>query len=241
MWGDREVVQVGGRSFTEKTLAAALNISFTPTLLFFSEDKQVALRLDGYYPPENMLHALAYVSEKKEKVLSYSAYLATVQEQKLDGEMNQADWLKPSPYHLDEWKDKPVAVLFEEANCDFCDQLHQKTFTNEAAPELLDAFHIIQVNRHAPTPITLHDGTQTTAKEWASELNLGFSPSILFLNTEGEEVMKVDAMFKTFHILGVFDYVSSGAYLSEPSFQRFLSEKAEHIISTGKDVNIWSY
>ncbi|NDA15481.1 MAG: DUF255 domain-containing protein, partial [Gammaproteobacteria bacterium] len=29
MWGDREVVQVGGRSFTEKTLAAALSVNFT--------------------------------------------------------------------------------------------------------------------------------------------------------------------------------------------------------------------
>ena len=31
MWGDREVIQVGGRSFTEKTLAAALSVNFTPT------------------------------------------------------------------------------------------------------------------------------------------------------------------------------------------------------------------
>ena len=34
MWGDREVVQVGGQSFTEKTLAQALGVQFTPTLFF---------------------------------------------------------------------------------------------------------------------------------------------------------------------------------------------------------------
>ena len=48
-------------------------------------------------------------------------------------------------------------------------------------------------------------------------------------------------MFKTFHVLGVFDYVASKAYVHEPSFQRYLSERAEHIQATGKDVNIWSY
>ncbi len=69
MWGDREVVQVGGRAFSEKTLAAALDVDFTPTLLFFSEDRKVVLRLDGYYPPTEFIHALTYVSDKLETVI----------------------------------------------------------------------------------------------------------------------------------------------------------------------------
>ncbi|HIN60481.1 MAG TPA: thioredoxin, partial [Gammaproteobacteria bacterium] len=31
MWGDREVVRVDGQTFSEKTLAAALRVQFTPT------------------------------------------------------------------------------------------------------------------------------------------------------------------------------------------------------------------
>ena len=32
MWGDREVITVSGREFTEKTFAAALKVQYTPTL-----------------------------------------------------------------------------------------------------------------------------------------------------------------------------------------------------------------
>ena len=60
MWGDREVVQVGGQSFTEKTLAQALRVQFTPTLLFFNEAGEGGLRGNGYYPPRGVRAALGY-------------------------------------------------------------------------------------------------------------------------------------------------------------------------------------
>ena len=44
-----------------------------------------------------------------------------------------------------------------------------------------------------------------------------------------------------FHTTGMFDYTVSGEYLREPSFQRFLSARAEHIREAGRDVNIWRY
>ena len=34
MWGDREVLSLEGRTFTEKTFSAALKVQFTPTLVF---------------------------------------------------------------------------------------------------------------------------------------------------------------------------------------------------------------
>jgi len=34
MWGDRDVLTVGGEQYTEKTFAAALKVQFTPTLIF---------------------------------------------------------------------------------------------------------------------------------------------------------------------------------------------------------------
>ena len=240
MWGDREVVQVGGRQFTEKTLAEALNVNFTPTLLFFSEDRNVALRLDGYHPPMEFIHALDYVSQKKEQEIPYPEYIAGIKEHKSSGDLNTADFIQSPPYDLRS-TDKPVAVLFEEPDCEPCDLLHQKTFQNESAPEILAQFDVIQLNRWSNQEVITPDGTNTTALQWSKDLGLSFSPSIALFNTEGEQIILVDAMFKTFHVLGVFDYVASKAYEHEPSFQRYLSERAEHIQATGKDVNIWSY
>ena len=61
------------------------------------------------------------------------------------------------------------------------------------------------------------------------------------VDADGREVIRWESSFRVFHTQGMFDYVSSGAYRSEPSFQRFLSARAEHIRETGRDVNIWRY
>lgn len=242
MWGDREVVQVGGKDFTEKTLAAALNVNFTPTLLFFAENKKVALRLDGYYPPAEFNHALDYVSAKMETQQTFPEYVASYKQQTGTGVLNAEEWLLSPPFDLTRLNNKkPIAVMFEEPDCDACDLLHQKSLRDPAAPALLEKFNIIQLNRWADTVIVKPDGERTTATEWALDLGLGFSPSIVFFDASGQRIIAIDAMFKTFHILGVFDYVASSAYLEEPSFQRYLTERVEHIRSTGQDVDIWKY
>jgi len=74
LWGDREVVSVGGQDFTEKTFAAALKVQYTPTLIFLDEKGQVVLRLNGYYPPDDFRAALTYVAQKLETKTSFAEY-----------------------------------------------------------------------------------------------------------------------------------------------------------------------
>ncbi len=242
MWGDREVVQVGGRPFTEKTLASALNVNLTPTLLFFNEERKVVLRLDGYLPPEDFEVALDYVAGRLENSETYSDYVAERQNGSDTGELNVLAGTLPPPHDLENRnKDRILAVLFEEPDCDNCDLLHQKTFQDPGAGSLLEQLDVIQLNRWAETPVTLPDGTQTTARQWARELEIGYSPAILLLDAAGDEIMKINAQFRTFHILGALDYAVSGDYRSEPNFQRYLSAKAEAIREQGKDVDIWKY
>src|SRR5678809_400933 len=57
IWGDREVTAPDGKAMSEKQLAAALRIQFTPTLIFFDEKGAATLRVNGYYPPERFLAA----------------------------------------------------------------------------------------------------------------------------------------------------------------------------------------
>ena len=240
MWGDREVIQVGGRTFTEKTLAEALDVNFTPTLLFFNENRKVALRLNGYYPSVEFDHALDYVSKKMEAEKTFPEHMASVRQQKKSGALNHQHWIINDTNDLTTLtNNKPLAILFEEPDCENCDLLHQRTFTNPDAEPLLEAFNIVQLNRWSDDIVTTPEGENISSADWAKKLGLGFSPAIVLFDADGEKVMVVDAMFKTFHILGVLDYVATKAYEAEPNFQRFLSERAEHIRSTGKDVNIW--
>jgi hypothetical protein len=53
-------------------------------------------------------------------------------------------------------------------------------------------------------------------------------------------VFRTEAYLRPFHIAGALDYVSSGGYLREPSFQRFLQAKAERLRSRGEAVDLWN-
>ena len=183
MWGDREVVQVGGRPFTEKTLAEALNVNFTPTLLFFNEDRKVVLRLDGYLPPAEFDQALDYVADRKESAGTYAEYLAGKQRGSATGDLISLPGALPPPHDLrSRGSDRVLAVLFEEPDCANCELLHYKTFRDPAAEPLLAAMDMIQLNRWADTPITLPDGSKTTASLWARELEIGYSPAMLLFD-----------------------------------------------------------
>jgi len=97
MWGDREVVTVGGKPYTEKTFAAALRVQFTPTLLFFDESGKVVLRLNGYQPPGEFKNALRFVAEKRERTGPYREYVKTNAPVKSAGKLNDQTFFSTPP------------------------------------------------------------------------------------------------------------------------------------------------
>jgi hypothetical protein len=44
---------------------------------------------------------------------------------------------------------------------------------------------------------------------------------------------------RPFHLAGALDYVASGGYRKEPSFQRYLQAHAERLRERGEPVNLW--
>ena len=89
------------------------------------------------------------------------------------------------------------------------------------------------------TPLITPAGETTTAKAWAKVLGVSFAPTVVLFDSEQGEVIRSEALFKRFHTASLFDYVLTGAFRKEPSFQRFLSARADRIRATGKDVDIW--
>jgi hypothetical protein len=62
---------------------------------------------------------------------------------------------------------------------------------------------------------------------------------VVLFDPQTGEVIRSEAFFMQFHTAAIFDYLLSGAYKAEPSFQRYLSARAERIRAQGKDVDIW--
>ncbi len=244
MWGDREVITVGGKEYTEKTLAEALRVLYTPTLIFFSEDRKVALRLNGYYPPQNFRIALGYVAGKKEKELSYHDYFASQHPIPASGRLNTEPFFRGPPYTLVRKADsatRPLAVFFEQSQCRNCDTLHQKILKDPPTRKLAEQFESVQLDMWSDTPVVTPANEPTTAREWAKALNVNYAPSVVFFDASGKEVMRTDAFLKTFHFQSVLDYVLTEAYRTEPSFQRFISARADRLREQGIDVDIWNY
>lgn len=242
MWGDREVVTVGGKLYTEKSLAEALGVNYTPTLLFFDEQGQVALRINGYYPPENFRVALNYVAGHEEARGSFRDYLAVRVTAPAAAKLHDESFFRRAPVDLSRNKraaHRTLAVYFEQGQCSNCDHLHQKVLADETTRTLAQRFDSVQLNMWSDTLVVVPDGRRIPAKDWAKELGIHFAPSVVFFDFAGREVMRTDAFLKTFHFQSVLDYVLTGAYQEEPSFQRFISARADALREKGIDVDLW--
>lgn len=248
MWGDREIISIGGNSYSEKKFAEALGIKYTPTLLFFDENRKVIHQLNGYVPVDNFQKSIKYVSNKHEKNVKFSEF--SIKQKKIStstakGALNKQDFFVLPTFDLNKRskgdENKYTVVFFEAENCKNCDLLHQKTLTDQTTLALAKKFAAFQLDRHAENTVITPDGKSTTAKQWATELGIEYLPAMVFFDQNGTQVMRIDTQLRTFHVQSVFDYVLSGAYKSETNFQRYISARADRIRESGKDVDIFSY
>jgi thioredoxin-related protein len=242
MWGDQEVVTVGGKQFTEKQLARALDVDFTPTLLFYDEQKKSVLRLNGYLPPERFKLALAYASGAFEAGQSFNQFVMS-QTTASTGLARTQDFFKPGAEVLTNRSqpsaERPLAVVFETSDCVACEQFHDVTLAHEDTRGLLAQMDVVQLDARSNEEIILPDGERSTPAKWAEALELNYYPSIAFFDKNGEQLMLMNAYFRNFHTQSVFAYVLEEGYLQESSFQRYITARVEHLNAQGIDVDIW--
>ena len=130
-------------------------------------------------------------------------------------------------------------MVFETTHCGPCDELHRDSFTRPQVRALLERFDVVRFPLGARTGLTAPEGRTTTAQAWAAELGVTFAPTIVFFGTDGREVFRIDAYLRPFHVESSLDYVASGAYRDEPSFQRFVQGRAERLRAAGGTVDLW--
>jgi len=62
---------------------------------------------------------------------------------------------------------------------------------------------------------------------------------MVFFDEQGREVFRIEGYLRPFHLASGFDYVASGAYRKEPSFQRYVQARAKKITDKGGHVKLW--
>jgi thioredoxin-related protein len=242
IWGDREVTWTDGKTMNEKAFAAFLKVQFTPTLLFFDEKGGVALRINGYYPPHRFHAALDYVAGKHESRITFAEYLNNHALEPASGMLHaQPFFLKP-PLDLDRSRrpgTRPLAALFEQKQCAACDELHQQGFANSDARALIGKFDVARLELFGSERLTTPQGKTLTAEQWGRQLKIAYTPTLVFFDAKGAEAFRIETYLKPFHLASVLDYVASGAYRDEPSFQRYIQGRAERIRAGGGRVDLW--
>jgi thioredoxin-related protein len=227
IWGDREVRWTDGRRMREKELARALKIQYTPTILFLDERGGLVARLNGYYPPHRFSAALDYAAGLAGRGQRFDEYMKTVHAVGASPTLHDAPFLRAPPVELR--GAKPVVLLFETPYCAGCDELHREGFRRPEVRRLLERFDAYR--------LTLDDRHEADST-WASELRIAYTPTIVFFDG-GQEVFRVEAYLRPFHLAAALDYVASHAYRKEPSFQRFIQARAERLRERGQSVDLW--
>lgn len=228
IWSDRAMAGINGERHTEKSLAASYGVQFTPTMLFLDEEGKIALRLNGYLAPPRFRAALEYVAQRKEGEISFRDYLQPLQNAG-SGSLPPENFLKSGLVDLSRrgsGNRRPIAIFFEQSDCQECEALHAGVLTRDEIRELLGKFDAVQLDLWSSDPIGTPQGKRMSVREWGKKLDIRYAPTVVLMDATGKEIIRADEHFKGFHAPTMLDYVSSGAYRTEPNYQRYLAARA---------------
>ena len=238
IWGNRLVTDFDGNELEEKTLAEFEDTDFTPSLIFYTEGGVEALRLRGYYPPYKFRSALKYVVEEYYRDETFAEYMARANPPpKFDlADMNEQDFFESPPYGLDRSRfaaDRPLVVFFERHECHACDILHSDPLEDEQTRRLLEEYEAVQLDMWSDQRLITPAGKRSTANEWARELEIFNSPTLVFFDKRGQEVFRIDSVVRLYRLRGVLEYVLDKGYEIAPNYQRWREMQQQGDIRTG--------
>ena len=223
IWGKIEITTVDGKKITERAFADTEKVHFTPTLLFYNLKGEKIFQLRGYYPPYQFRAALDYVVGEYYQIETFKSYVnRAVPGLGFEaGELNEHDIFNNASLNLNQKRHRPLAVFFEQARCHACDILHGDPLYSPEILQQLEKMDAVQLNLWAKTPIITPQGETTTAKAWADQLNIFYTPSILFFDENGNEIIRIDSTVQLYRLSKILRYVLTGAYKQHPNYQRW--------------------
>ena len=233
--GDRTVTDMSGNELTESALAVRDKTNFTPSMIFYDAGGQEVLRLRGYYPPYRFRAALEYVADAHYKDEDFREYLARADVPLVfePGDLNDEPVFLPGPYMLDRSVmpgERPLVVFFEQGNCHACDVLHTGPMQDPAIMSRFEQLENIQLSFWSDTPVVTPSGERLTARQWGERLGLFYTPTLIFFDHDGKEIMRVDSVVQFYRLRNVLDYILSGGYREHPTFQRWRTSRSPRLL-----------
>lgn len=140
-----------------------------------------------------------------------------------------------------------LMVLFEQAGCPYCRELHQVNFARpEIADYLTGHFDVVQLDLWGSRAVLDFDGEELEERALAAKWGVNFTPTtVLFPAAKAgagsraeAEAFRLPGYLKPFHYLSALEYVATGEHEVQP-FQRYLQDKFAALREQGVDPDVW--
>ena len=107
--------------------------------------------------------------------------------------------------------EKRVILYFYQDGCPYCAKLLRENFAErDIVRQTRENFDVVAINMWGDREVTGLDGTATTEKAFADDLQVQFTPTMLFLNEQGQVVLRVNGYFPPHKFTTALSYVAGG-------------------------------
>ncbi len=239
--GSREIAFNKKMTVTEANLGKALEVHYTPTILFMNANNEVVVRLNGYRSPREFKHVLNFVKEKAYQSMDLATYR---QQYATDSVYTLKDDPRYLPtkqaYNLQKLvqQHKPLMLLFEDKSCDECERFHKEVLDLKETSQILEKYNLVRLDALSDAEIIDPEGNKTTAKKWLKKRNISYRPAV-FLYSEGKKIEQVTGLLKSYHFQQLLNFVAEKQYTKFDSWIGYLDQQSEKILKSGKDIDIW--
>ena len=232
--GDREVVFNENFQLSEKALAEHLKVLHTPTILFADSNNRSVLRIDGYRNPTRFRIALQYVHEKAYLTTSFTEFSAN--------RLKNTDYIFKSHAAFSTVKNfkkaasKPLAVIFEDASCEDCNEVHTTLFARDDVSKALSELTVVRLDAMSSEEIIDVSGNKTTPKAWVKSLKLTYRPGVVLFD-QGREMARIDNRLYSWHFNGFVKWVAGRHYQQHPDVYTYMAKLREEQLALGNDIS----
>lgn len=166
-----------------------------------------------------------------------------------DDGLHKQDWFYLSFLELNEdlktagVEGKHLMVIFEQAGCPYCKELHEVNFKDQEIVDLIKKeFVVVQLDLWGSREATDLLGNVMEERDLARQWLVNYTPTTVFLSSDkhsgSNEVFRTPGYLKKFHYASALEFVSSKAY-QKLDFQRYLQGKIQRLREQGKEIKIW--
>jgi thioredoxin-related protein len=149
------------------------------------------------------------------------------------------DWFKNSFLDLGEDIEeateagKRIILYFHQDGCPYCAKLLNENFAlREIVEKTKTGFQLIAINIWGDRTVTAIDGREMSEKALAERLKVHYTPTLLFLDEQGQSVLRINGYYPPHRFMAALDYVA-GREERKQSFRDYLKQR-QPVAASGK-------